>query len=165
MRQLDVICSEIEQIEKRIETSFGTNEHIQLLMTLPGVGFILAVVIWLEIGDVSRFPSPQRLASYCGTVPRIHASGDKVRFGKLRPDTNHYLKWAFSEAANSIAVNRRHWPHRHVCQLYDRIRHKKGHAKAVGAVSRHLAEASYCMLNKKESYQERGVKNVSLTAV
>jgi len=81
------------------------------------------------IGDAARFNSPQRLASYSGTVPSVHASGGKVRFGKLRPDTNHYLKWAFSEAANSIAVNRRLWPHRHVCQLYNRIRQKKAMPK------------------------------------
>lgn len=122
LRELDNVCREIELLEKRIESAFEKNEQIKHLMTLPGVGFILAVVIWLEIGDAARFNSPQRLASYSGTVPSVHASGDKVRFGKLRPDTNHYLKWAFSEAANSIAVNRRHWPHRHVCQLYNRIR-------------------------------------------
>ena len=163
--ELDSICRDIKQLEKRMEQAFETNDQIELLMTLPGVGFILAVVIWLEIGDVGRFNSPQRLASYSGTVPRVHASGDKVRFGKLRPDTNHYLKWAFSEAANTIAVHRRHWPHRHVCQLYHRIRQRKGHAKAVGAVSRHIAEASYWMLKKKECYKERGLKNVSLSAV
>jgi len=161
LRELDNVCREIERIEKRMKKSFEKNEQIEHLMTLPGVGFILAVVIWLEIGDVSRFNSPQRLASYSGTVPRVHASGDKVRYGKLRPDTNHYLKWAFSEAANSVAVNRRHWPHRHACQLYNRIRQRKGHAKAVGAVSRHFAEASYWMLTRNEVYNERGLKNVS----
>lgn len=59
-------------------------------MTLPGVGFILAVVITLEVGDVSRFNGPERWASYSGTVPRVHASGDRVRYGRLRPDTNRY---------------------------------------------------------------------------
>lgn len=165
LRQLDTVCQEIERLERRMVKVFERNEQIELLMTIPGVGFVLAVVISLEIGDVSRFNSPQRLASYSGTVPRVHSSGDKVRFGRLRPDTNRYLKWAFSEAGNSIAVNRKRWPHRHVCQLYNRIRQKKGHAKAVGAVSRHLAEASYWMLKKNEAYKERGIKNVSLSQV
>jgi transposase len=165
LRQLDTVRQEIERLERRMLKAFEKDEQIELLMTMPGVGFILAVVISQEIGDVSRFNSPQRLASYSGTVPRVHSSGDKVRYGRLRPDTNHYLKWAFSEAANSIAVNRRHWPHRHVCQLYNRIRQRKGHAKAVGAVSRHLAEASYWMLKKNEAYKERGIKSVSLSQV
>lgn len=165
LRQLDTVCQEIEQLERRMEQVFEKTEQVKVLMTMPGVGFILAVVISQEIGDVSRFNSPQRLASYSGTVPRVHSSGDKVRFGKLRPDTNRYLKWAFSEAGNSIAVNRSSWPYRHVCQLYSRIRQRKGHPKAVGAVARHLAEASYWMLKKSEPYKERGIKEVSLSQV
>ncbi len=165
LRQLDTVQQQIERLEKHTEQVFEKTEQVKFLMTMPGVGFILAVLISQEIGDVSRFNSPQRLASYSGTVPRVHSSGDKVRFGRLRPDANHYLKWAFSEAANSIAVNHKHWPHRHVCQLYNRIRQRKGHAKAVGAVSRHLAEASYWMLKKNEAYKERGIKNVSLSQV
>jgi len=165
VRQPDTVCQEIDRIESRMVKAFEKNEQIEFLMTVPGVGFILAVVISQEIGDVGRFNSPQSLASYSGTVPRGHSSGDKVRFGRLRPDTNHYLKWAFSEAANLIAVNRKRWPHRHVCRLYNRIRQRKGHAKAVGAISRHLAEASYWMLKRNEVYKERGIKNVSLSAV
>ena len=69
---------------------------------------------------------------------------------------NHYLKWAFSEAGNSVAVNRERCPYRHVSKLYSRIRSRKGHAKAVGAVGRHLAEATYWILSKREPYRERG---------
>ncbi len=117
----------------------------------------------LEVGDVGRFNGPERLASYSGTVPRVHASGDKVRYGRLRPDTNRYLKWAFSEAGNSVSVNRKKWPYRHVSKVYARVRHRQGHAKAVGAVARHLAEATYWILTKKEQYRERGVSRVSKT--
>jgi transposase len=151
----------IVNIEKRMKEVFRPDEPVELLMTMPGVGFILAVVISLEVGDIGRFSGAERLASYSGTVPRVHASGGKVRYGRLRPDTNRYLKWAFSEAGNSVAVNREKWPHRHVSKLYGRIRHRQGHAKAVGAVARHLAEATYWILSKKEPYLERGVSRVS----
>lgn len=66
---------------------------------------------------------------------------------------------------NSIAVNRKSWPYRQVCQLYSRIRQRKGHPKAVGAVARHLTEASYWMPKKSEPYKERGIKEVSLSQV
>jgi transposase len=59
---------------------------IQLLTTVPGIGLTLAVVIALEIGDVTRFPTAEKLASYAGCTCRIHASGDKLRYGRLRPD-------------------------------------------------------------------------------
>jgi hypothetical protein len=41
-----------------------------------------------------------------------------------------------------------------VARLYDRVHHRKGHQKAIGAVARHLAEATYWMLSKEESYRE-----------
>lgn len=163
LEQLDQTEQKIQAIEARMNKLFKETERHILLETMPGVGFILAVVILQEVGDIGRFGSAERFASYCGVTPRVHASGGKVRYGRLRPDTNHYLKWAFSEAGNSVAVNRNRFPDRHVSQLYNRIRGRKGHAKAVGAVARHLAEATYWVLTKAEVYRDRGVFKVSPT--
>jgi len=163
MEQLDQTEQKIRAIEARMTKLFKESEQHTLLKTMPGIGFILAVVILQEVGDIRRFGSAERLASYSGVTPRVHASGGKVRYGRLRPDTNHYLKWAFSEAGNSVAVNRKRFPARHVSQLYNRIRGRKGHAKAVGAVARHLAEATYWILTKNEVYQDRGLSEVSPT--
>jgi transposase len=69
---------------------------MQLLKSLPGVGLILSATLASEICDVSRFASYEPLASYAGTTPRVHSSGDKLRFGQLQPDVNRYLKWAFA---------------------------------------------------------------------
>jgi len=163
LEQLDQTQQKIEGIEARMKRLFNETDQHKLLQTMPGIGFILAVVILQEIGDIGRFASAERFASYCGVTPRVHASGGKVRYGRLRPDTNHYLKWAFSEAGNSVAVNRNRFPARHVSQLYNRIRGRKNHAKAVGAVARHLAEATYWILTKNEVYRDRGVLKVSPT--
>jgi transposase len=165
LRELDMVESQIERIEKRMKKVFSKTEQIKRLMTLPGIGFILAVTIASEIGDISRFSTPQKLASYAGTVPRVHSSGGHTRYGKLRSDVNHYLKWAYSEAGNSTAVNHKRFSRRHVSRLYRRIRERKGHAKAIGAVGRHLAEASFWVLTKNEDYKEPEVKSVSPTAV
>jgi transposase len=165
LRELDMIEGQIRQIEKRMKKVFSETEQVKRLMSLPGIGFILAVTIANEIGDISRFATPQKLAGYAGTVPRVHSSGGHTRYGKLRSDVNHYLKWAYSEAGNSIAVNYRRFPGRHTSKLYERIRTGKGHAKAVGAVGRHLAEASFWVLTRNEDYREPEVKSVSPTAV
>jgi len=163
LEQLDQIVREIGSIESRMKELFDQTQEHSLLNTLPGVGFILSVVILQEIGDIGRFGSAERFASYSGVTPRVHASGGKVRYGRLRPDTNHYLKWAFSEAGNSVAVNRKRFPDRHVSELYNRIRHRKGHATAVGAVARHLAEATYWVLTKGEAYRNPSLSKVSST--
>jgi len=161
LEQLDQIEETVQAMERRMAELFRPTVEIQRLDTLPGVGLILGVVIALEIGDIRRFRCAEHLASYAGTVPRVHSSGGKTRYGRTRPDVNHYLKWAYTEAANAVAVHREHLAQRHVGPLYNRIRSRRGHASAVGAVARHLAEATYWMLTKKEPYHERGIAEVS----
>jgi len=159
---LEELDQHIEGLEARIRERVQVTEAMQLLKTLPGVGDILAIVIEREVGRMDRFPDHERFAGYCGTTPKVKASGGKVSYGKLRPDVNRYLKWAFIEAANVVALNqaKRSWQQRHVSRLYQRIRQKKGHAKAVGAVARHLSEAAYWVLKKREPYKEPTIRPV-----
>jgi transposase len=151
---LDFVGSQVRQLEQRLGELVEITPQMQWLLTMPGVGVILAATIALEIGEIQRFPSAMHLASYSGTTPRVHASGGKVRYGPLRVDVNRYLKWAFVEAANSVAVNQVRCPERHVSQLYRRLRLHKGHPKAIGAVARHLAEAAFHVLRGKQMYQD-----------
>lgn len=164
LKLLDQVKEHIELCEKQIEEVVEKTPAMSLLTTIPGVGPILAVVIALEIGDIDRFPRPENLASYAGTVPRVRSSGDKIFRGRVRQDVNRYLKWALIEAANCIVLHQNRLANRHVVQLYMRIKQKRGHAKAVVAVARHLAEATYWMLKRNEPYKEpRKNESVSST--
>ena len=155
---LDQVEQSIKKAEKRIKQVIKIDHNMQLLLTLPGVGPILAIVIALEIGNVDRFPAGERLSSYAGKVPRVNSSGGKTYYGRVRPDVNRYLKWAFTEAANAIVLQQHRLGDCHSLRLYWRIRKHKGHAKAVTAVGRHLAEAAYWMLKNNEPYREPKVK-------
>jgi hypothetical protein len=119
-----------------------------------GLGSILEILIALKIGEVRRCSDGAHLASYCGAVPRVKSSGGKTYYGKTRPDVNRYLKWGLTEAANAIVVNQRRMTGRHVMTLYRRICQSKGHAKAIGALRRHLAEAAYAVLKSGQPYHE-----------
>jgi len=156
--QLDHLQHVVKGLEKRMSELFGEMQELKVIRTLPGVALILGVVILTEVGDVGRFPSASHLASYAGTTPRVHASGGHVRYGRTRPDVNRYLKWAYAEAANASMIHRRCHPERHVSRLYERVKRKRGHPKAIGAVSRHLAEATYWMLKKSETYRDPAVQ-------
>jgi len=151
---LDQAEQSIDKAEKRIGEVIKMNPTMQLLQTLPGVGPILSIVIALEIGSIHRFAGADKLASYAGKVPRVNSSGGKTHYGKVRPDVNRYLKWAFTEAANAIVLQQERQPDSHVVRLYQRVYRHKGHAKAITAVGRHLAEATYWMLKNNESYRE-----------
>jgi transposase len=151
--QLDFTQNQIEELEARLRKLVAVTPEMQLLMTMPGIGVILATVVVWEMGDIARFPDAEHFAAYAGTVPRVQASGDKVRFGRTRPDVNRYLKWAFAEAANSVALNHERCPDRHVSRLYLRTRQRRGHSKAIGAVARHLAEATFHVLSRNQEYR------------
>jgi transposase len=144
----------VDKAEKRIGEVIKMNPTMQLLQTIPGVGPILSIVIALEIGSIDRFAGAEKLASYAGKVPRVNSSGGKTHYGKVRPDVNRYLKWAFTEAANAIVLQQERQPDSHVVRLYQRVYRHKGHAKAITAVGRHLAEATYWMLKNNEPYRE-----------
>jgi transposase len=154
LQQVDFLGRQIEQQEIRLKGLLAVTPAMQRLASLPGFGLILATTVALEIGDIHRFATGEHLASYAGTTPRVHSSGDKTRYGQLRADVNRYLKWAYIEAANVVSLQQKRWAHRHVVQLYWRIRQRRGHAKAVGAVARHLAEASFWVLRRNEDYHE-----------
>ena len=153
---IDHFAEEVEYFNLKIAEAFEGNDKVDLLRTLPGVGEILAVIIWLEVGDVSRFPRADNLATNAGTTPRFHDSGTKRRLGPVRVDVNRSLKWAFVEAANVCCMTRRRGdgPTRHVTFLYERVHRRKNHGKAIVAVARHLAEATYWMLTKHEPYRD-----------
>jgi transposase len=151
--QLDHVLATLTLVERHMRTVFAPCPETAWLNTLPGVGDLLAIVIWTEIGTVARFGRAEALASYGGLVPREHSSGGKIHFGAIRRDVNQYLKWAFVEAANSALLNRQRCGYTHISPLYDRLRARRGHGKAKVAVARHLAEASFWMLTKGEPYR------------
>lgn len=61
---------------------------VRLLKTLPGVGTILGCTLYLEIGDVRRFATPEKLPSYAGLMPTVHASGGKLWQGPTPRSAN-----------------------------------------------------------------------------
>ncbi len=164
LKLLDQVSGQIEELENHIRKVVKETPAMQLIKSLPGVGDILAIVIALEIGDIDRFRSPQHLASYSGTVPRVSSSGDKTRYGRVRSDVNHNLKWAYIEAANCVALQQERQAGRHAVQLMKRIQKQKGYPKAAVAVARHLAEATYCMLKKNQPYQEPNLRKTVLSS-
>ena len=81
LRELDLLDSlrdHIDALEKQIENRIGNRDEMRLLRTLRGVGPILGATLFLETGEIDRFPSAARLASYAGLVPIVHSSGGKT---------------------------------------------------------------------------------------
>lgn len=154
---LDELALELREFELRIRRLVQQTPAMRRLKTLPGVGNILASSIALELGDIGRFPSPEQFSAYCGLVPRLHQSGSKSWHGKCLPQSNHYLRLAYIEAANVVVRNHQRpaWSQKRVVAKYLGVKERSGAGKAVVAVAHQLATASWAMLTKGEDYRER----------
>jgi transposase len=152
LRVLDQLLAEIAGVERQIKTELETDWRVQLIRSIPGFGLVLATVVALEIDDVGRFRDSGRLASYAGLVPRVYASGGHSYRGPLVSGANHYLKWAFIEAAWKAQVGSPY------CRAhFQQLRKHKGAQVAVVALARRLAEIVFKLLKDKRPYKELGI--------
>ena len=85
---VDDLDRQITQIEPELRPIARTDPRVRLLITIPGLGYLLALTIVAEIGDISRFPSARKLIGYAGLAPTIKQSGQSSRRADLkgRPD-------------------------------------------------------------------------------
>ncbi len=78
---IDYLESEIAAIERELRSSGAEHPYVPLLLTVPGIGWVLAFTIAAEIGDITRFSSAKKLVGYTGLCPRVRQSGDSDRRG------------------------------------------------------------------------------------
>ena len=69
------------------------------LMTMTGIGPVVAVTLRAEIGDITRFRRGPELACYAGLVPRVDQSADRRYHGRITRQGAPWLRWALVEAA------------------------------------------------------------------
>jgi transposase len=153
LRRIGLYVEQIRQLEQIVfKAAKDRPEYLQLIY-VPGVGHILAVTILYEIGDISRFKSARHFSSYCRLVPGIAQSGAISRRGRGSKQGNHYLKWAFTQAA---VYSVRSFPK--IRRSYDRHlrRHRGRGAKIVAysIIAHKLAQAVYHILRDGTEYRE-----------
>jgi transposase len=96
---MELLNAQIKEQEKRIGGGNAGDEPTRRLLSVPGLGPILAAVIATEIDDINRFRDPEHLCAYAGLVPTTHSSGGRAHHGGLLPSCNKWLRWALIEGA------------------------------------------------------------------
>ena len=96
---IDHLNDQIAGIEGDLRREGATHPYVPLLMTVPGISWILAYTIAAEIGDITRFETAKKLCGYSGLCPRVYQSGNQDRRGKLAKNGPKHLRWALVEAA------------------------------------------------------------------
>jgi transposase len=153
LAHLDFLDEQIELLSEAIEEQLRPfAAAVQLLRTIPGVETRTAEVLVAEIGtDMSRFPTSKQLASWAGQCPGNNRSAGRHRTGTTR----HGSKWldtALTEAAAAATRSKDVYLAAH----YQRLRPRRGHGRALGAVKHSIICACWHMLTTGELYREAG---------
>jgi transposase len=96
---LEVFQSTQMRLLRELKKNPLLRERVGRLVSIPGVGPVLALTWVLEIGEVERFPSIRRAISYCGLCSAQSQSADKQKRGPLSKQRNKHLQWVLIEAA------------------------------------------------------------------
>ena len=135
MRSLE---DEIAILERVVKQRIKLKPAYRYLLTVSGIGQILALTIMLETGEISRFAKVGNFASYCRCVGSEKLSNGKRKGSGNTKNGNKYLSWAFVEAAN-FAI--RFEPL--IARYYQRKKAKSHKVVAIKAVAHKLSRACY----------------------
>lgn len=103
------------------------------LMSFPGVGVVLAATILAEVGDFARFQDREALTRFAGLDPRVFASAENTRTGRIAKAGSRDLRWALVQAA-WVAV--RCEPE--IKMMWRRLRKRNDGKRAIIAVARRM---------------------------
>jgi transposase len=153
LAHLDFLDEQIASLTETIGEQIAPFEKaVELLCTIPGVQRRTAEVIIAEIGvDMSVFPTAKELASWAGQCPGNDQSAGRRRSGRTRKGSK-WLDWALEEAA--LAATRTNDVY--LQAQYQRLRPRRGHKKALGAVKHSIIIACWHMLSTGELYNDLG---------
>jgi transposase len=144
LRLSDVLGDQIDELEADLRADGAEHPYVPLLMSVPGVGWVLAYTIAAEIGDIARFASPTKLCGYTGLCPKVYQSGPADHRGSLAKNGPKYLRWALVEAATNAARHPLYAPrYQHTAARLGRQRGKK---VARVDLARRLTQAIWHML-------------------
>jgi len=148
LRVHDFLSQELVKAEGSLRAVDCQFPELARLRTIPGIGEILAPVIWSEIGRLERFRSARALANYTGLVPSLYESGEVSIRGGITHQGSAWLRWALVAAANSAIQGVNPFARR-----YRRLRRSKTANVAKAALARSLAHCVYGVLKSGTNYQ------------
>jgi transposase len=156
-----VACDEIAQIEERLdlverELALLAREipAVARLMTVPGIGLIIATALFAFVGDLRRFPSGRHLASYLGLTPREYSSGLRQRLGRISKRGDAYLRMLLVHGARAVLSRAR------TASKPDRLRTwalqletRAHHNRATVALANKIARIAWAVSVKQADYR------------
>lgn len=146
-RVIATLNQQIEALEQDLLQRVKLAGSFRSLLTVNGIGQVLALTIMLEVGDIGRFENAGKFASYCRCVESVHTSNGKRKGEGNGKNGNPHLAWAFHEAAH-FAI--RYLPAAQ--RFYQRKARERNAIVAMKALSHKLARACYYVLRDRVDF-------------
>ena len=131
---LDVYEAAIAELDAHIHAQLKADPGYQAVMTLPGVGKVIAAIFVAEIGDITRFDRAKKLCSWAGLTPKHRESDEVVHRGEITKQGSPLVRWAAIEAVGNYRAK----GNEKLRADYLRIAEHAGKYKARVAVARKL---------------------------
>jgi transposase len=163
LRLLDRLEEQRQAVERQLQATAKTDARVQRLLTHPGIGPLTALCLVHALSPIERFATTRKVAAYVGLEPMEHSSGEKKQYGAISKAGNRLLRYLLGEAAQVAAFR-----DDELRAFYQRLKLKRGTAKAVIATARKLLIRCYIMLRDGVDYAEfrrRGVEARSARCV
>ncbi len=162
LRLIEILDEEIDGCEAALRRAGADHRYVPLLMTAPGIGWVLGYTIAAEIGEISRFSTPTKLVGYTGLCPGVDQSGGHDRRRELAKNGPKYLRWALVEAATHAAH------HPVYAARYQRTKTRLGRQRGASVarvdIARKLTEAIWHMLTANKPFAPAGATPPTLAA-
>src|SRR6478672_9079824 len=141
---IDGLAPLTERIDGELHARAKADPRVKVLTTLPGVGEFTALVMVAEIGDISRFPSARKLASWAGLTPTVRGSDLKVRHGHISKQGSAWLRWVMNQAAQTAKRSPE------FAASYAAISKRRGKKIATIAIARKLLTRAWHLLDQMQ---------------
>ena len=142
--ELDSEISEIESEIKRIMDQIDSP-----ILTIPGIGYRMGAMILAEIGDFSRFDSPDKILAYAGASPSTYQSGQlESSYSHMEKRGSRYLRFALINAAKYVC----HWDKTFGAYLQKKISEGKHYNVAITHATKKLVRLIYAMEKSGKPY-------------
>ena len=144
IRELDAEIDEIEAFIK--ETVDSMNPP---LLTIPGISYGMGAMILAEIGDFSRFDSPDKLLAYAGISPSTYQSGQLTSsYAHMEKRGSRYLRYALINAAKYVC----HWEPTFAAYLAKKRSEGKHYNVAISHAAKKLVRVIFAMQQSGRPY-------------
>lgn len=145
----DDIEAQVKLTEVLIDKLAAKDPSVRWLVSVPGIGRFLSVLIRWETDEINRFPDGKHFVSYTGLAPSTYASSSRLIHGPLTKQGNKWLRWAFIEAVTP-AVRCSPFLRDH----YLRVKSRRGTNDARCSTARKLAEITYTVWTEQRCWEE-----------